>query len=262
MSFAYCPDCGAQLSNLPHGSANCPHCGFPLQVVAPETTVMPNYQQSRVPVNLQMAVDVDRTGSLRRYAEGVPRTLEAILGHLNGKTAGLEVSLQSHGDLDCNEPHILLTDRGTPEQAIADARTIIFEGGGDPRETHLDAIEHLLDTVPWGADPTRSRGAFIAFLTDDTKPTRSGKTPEQLGYEFQRRKILLYLVCQRTPALHSLCTAAGGMMLEISNSPDTAQLLNIAEALSASIAASVGSGATVPVDVNNLPPAMTLAHNA
>ena len=50
-----------------------------------------------------------------------------------------------------------------------------------------------------------------------------------------------------TTKLQELIDAAGGLMFQISNSPDPADLQKIAGQLAASIAATVASGSTVPM---------------
>src|SRR5205823_6609739 len=123
---------------------------------------------------IDLGITVDRTGSSERFRTGIPLTFETIVTQVAAKARSVRCWVQSHGDLDLNEQIILHTDGGAPDQAIADIKHVTYGGGGDPPEHHLDAIEHLVSTVPWTADPARARGAILGFMTADTKPTRSG----------------------------------------------------------------------------------------
>jgi hypothetical protein len=198
---------------------------------------------------VEVAATVDRTGSSEPFAVGIPLTYETIVQQVAAKARSVKCWVASHGDLDCGEPFVLHTDGGTPEQAIADIKKIVYGGGGDAEEHHLDAIESLLNKVPWTANPARARGAILAFTTADSKPTRSGISARDLGAEIRRRGILLYLVCESAPALQDLVKSAEGLMFQITNSPDPVELQRIAAQLAASIVATVASGDTVPMTV-------------
>jgi hypothetical protein len=130
---------------------------------------------------------------------------------------------------------------------MADIRAIAFGGGGDAPETHLDGIRHFLETVPWPMDSHRTRGAMVAFLTDDTKPDRTGATPTEIGEAIRAKGLLFYAVCQKTRALDALVAAAGGLAFAISNSPDRAELQAAAAQVSASLVATIGAGGTLPM---------------
>ena len=142
---------------------------------------------------------------------------------------------------------ILDIEDATVDQAIEVIKRITYEGGGDPAEHHLDAIEHLLNTTPWSLDPSQSRGAILSFLTADSKPATTGSSASKIGQKIKDQKILLYLVCQPTPCLRELVEAADGLLFDITNNPDPDDLQRIAGQLAASIVATVGSGATVPL---------------
>lgn len=201
----------------------------------------------KIQVDIDLAITVDRTGSSDRFRTGIPMSVETILTQIGGKARSVRCWLQSHGDQDEGQFPRLHTNGGAPDQATSDCRLIDYGGGGDPEEHHLDAIEHLLNTVPWSADRNRSRGAILALLTDESKPLTSGKTPQQLGAEIKSRGILLYLVCEPRPNLRELVNAAEGLMFQISNNPDPAELQRVASQLAASVIATVGSGSTKPI---------------
>jgi hypothetical protein len=196
---------------------------------------------------VDLATTVDRTGSSEHFQTGIPKTYEVIVSQVAAKARSVKCWLASHGDLDEGQDFIIHTDAGTPEQAIEDIKKIAYGGGGDLPEHHLDAIEALLGRVPWAADPSRARGAILAFMTDDTKPAKSGIGPSELGKQIKDKGLLLYLVCQPTAYLQELANAAGGLVFEITNSPDPAELQKIAAQLAASIVATVASGSTVPM---------------
>jgi len=243
--LGFCPSC--QSATDPAAS-HCSQCGWKFNGagVAATSLIRPAVRP-KIQAEIDLGITTDRTGSSEPFQVGIPRTAEVILKQVASRARAIRCWVQSHGDLDEGQGFLLHTDGGSPDQAIADLKKIPYGGGGDPPEHHLDAIENLLRTVPWTADPAHARGAIVAFMTADTKPTRSGITARQLGEEVRRRGLLLYLVCEPTPTLHDLCTAAGGLMFQISNSPDPAELQKIASQLAASIVVSVAHGSTVPM---------------
>jgi hypothetical protein len=198
---------------------------------------------------VDLAATVDRTGSSERFQTGIPQTYEMIVLQVKAKAREVKCWLGSHGDIDEGQNFIIHTDAGTPEQAVEDIKKISYGGGGDPPEHHLDAVESLLNRVPWTADSSRSRGAIITFMTADTKPAKSGISAAALGKQIKDKAILLYLVCEPTPTLHELASAAEGLVFQISNNPDPSEMQKIAAQLAASIVATVASGGTVPMTV-------------
>ena len=241
-----CPSCGIQVDIA---SASCPRCGFPFSSgMGTQTSVLPA-KRPKIQASVDVAITIDRTGSSLGFAKGISDSLPMILNPIGAKVASAKVFLQTHGDLDENEEMVLLTNGGTIDQAIQDAQKIVFQGGGDPPEHHLDAIERLEKTVPWLGDPARSRGVIIAFMTADSKEARSKRSPREIGEEIKKKSLLLYLICEPTPKLHELCVAAGGLMFRISNSPNPAEMQLIASQVSASIIAAVNTGGTKPMSV-------------
>ncbi len=230
----------------------CPNCGWRFNKTAGkfEPTVIRPAVRPKIQCEVDLAATVDRTGSSKAFETGIPRTYETIISQVRAKARSVKCWLASHGDLDEGQDFILHTDAGTPEQAIEDIRKITYDGGGDPPEHHVDAIETLLDRVPWTANPSRARGAILAFMTADTKPAKSGITAAALGKKIKDKGLLLYLVCEPTPTLQQLASAAGGLVFQISNSPDPTSLQQIAAQLAASIVATIASGSTVPMTVS------------
>lgn len=57
---------------------------------------------------------------------------------------------------------------------------------------------------------------------------------------------LLYLVCEPTPRLEELCTAANGLMFPISNDPRPRDLQKIAAQVAASVVLTVAKKGTIP----------------
>ncbi len=241
-----CPSCQIQLSAE---EMLCPSCGFKFQSPAAfglKATVRPA-SRPKIPVEVDLAATVDRTGSSLAFEQGIKRGFEMLVDPVQAKAAKLRVWLQTHGDLDYGQEPVLLTNGGTAEQAKQDTQTIHFDGGGDAAEHHLDGIEHMLNTVPWTADMRRARGVIVAFLTAESKPARSGRSARAIGEEIKRRGLLLYLVCEETPELKALCDAASGWMIQISNNPEAGQFQQAAAQVAASIIATVGAGGTVPM---------------
>jgi hypothetical protein len=244
----YCPSC-----QKPCDAAvdTCPSCGWRSNrmVGRQGPSIVRPAVRPKLQCEVDLATTVDRTGSSECFQTGIPKTFEMIVSQVGAKARSVKCWLQSHGDLDEGQKSIIHTDGGTPDQAIKDIKKISYGGGGDAEEHHLDAVESLLHRVPWTADPSRARGAIIGFTTADTKPARSGISAAALGREINEKGILLYLVCEPTATLQELAAAAGGLVFQISNSPDPADMQRIASQLAASIVATVASGATVPMSV-------------
>ena len=241
-----CPACQRATST---GAISCVACGWTFQHASSGPAVVRPAPRPKIPCDVLLAATVDRTGSSKRFCEGIPTTFATICRQIDAKARSLTVCLQSHGDLDLDEEFVLHTDRGTSAQAIDDVRRISYGGGGDPPEHHLDAIEHLLRTTAWPADPTSGRGAILAFTTADTKPSRSGLSARDLGAEIRKREILLYLVSEPTPSLQELVSAASGIIFTITNDPDPTELQKISAQLAASILVTVASRSTEPMPV-------------
>ncbi|MHB8797856.1 MAG: hypothetical protein ACYDBY_05270 [Thermoanaerobaculia bacterium] len=238
-----CPTCGAALgtsigANRKQGSLLVPK----MPSIRPAT-------RPKLPVEVTLGIEIDRTGSSAAFQAGIALSSEVLLETIAAKVKSLTVYVGTHGDEECGEAPVLHTAGGTREQAMADIRAITFGGGGDAPETHLDGIRNFLETVPWPMDNHRTRGAFVAFLTDDTKPDRTGATATQIGEAIRAKGLLFYAVCQKTKALDELVAAAGGLTIPISNSPDRSELQAAAAQVSASLVASIGAGAggTLPM---------------
>ncbi len=243
-----CPSCRKELSQP--RPAHCPYCGWRFEPKAGAPVLTKPAPRPKLPVDLVLAVDIDRTGSSSRFQEGIDRSLEQILPALEHKVASVKGFLWSHGDLDEGQQPVLLTDGAGAGQMLADAKTIVYDGGGDPPEHHCDAVENLLQNVPWAAQTRAGRGAIIGFMTAYSKPARSGRSAREIGEKVARKGILFYLICEPTPTLAELCEAAGGLMFRISNDPEPEQMQAIAAQVGASIVASVTAGSTVPLSVS------------
>lgn len=244
----YCPSCQTQID----ASVNaCPSCGWKFNMSAgkPGPSIVRPAARPKIQCEVDLAITIDRTGSSERFQRGIPQTYEMVVSQVKAKAREVKCWVASHGDLDEGQDFVIHTDAGTPQQAIEDIKKISYGGGGDAEEHHLDAIEALLNRVPWTADPSRARGAILAFLTADTKPAKSGISAAALGKQIRDKGIQLYLVCEPTSTLQELASTAGGLVFQISNNPDPSEMRNIATQLSASIVATIGSGGTVPMTV-------------
>ena len=242
-----CPSCNKP--SVANNEAICPGCGwqFKAGVGKGGVSIVRPAVRPKIPCEVQIAITDDRTGSSDQFKLGIPVTVEGILTPVVAKAREVKVWLQTHGDLDEGQDMVLLVDGGTPEDAKKAVQGVVYDGGGDAPEHHLDAVERLVNTVPWIADPRKARGAIVALMTADSKPAHSGKSARQIGEEIKKRGILLYCVCEETPQLRELCDAAGGWIFTISNSPDAHQLQSIASKVAASITQVAGSGATLPL---------------
>lgn len=236
---SFCSNCGWKFTNA--ASNNAPNISRPAL-------------RPKIPCEVQMAFTVDRTRSSQDFEKGIPITVNGIMDTVVAKARKVSVWGQTHGDLDEGQDIVLLVDGGTADEAKIAAARVVYDGGGDPPEHHLDAIERLLLTVPWISDPQKARGAIVALLTAESKPARSGRTARQIGEDIKRRGVLLYLVCEETPQLRELCDAAQGSLFRISNSPDPKDLQSIATKISASITQVASAGATVPLTASSANP--------
>ncbi len=188
MSDIFCNGC--QKLVTPGDDGRCPACGAtaapgPAASSAPSFTVRPAARPKVTPV-VEIGITADRTASTAAFAQGVKKSLPLILGPVKERARGVTVWLQTHGDRETGQDEVLLTDSGTPDQAMADAETIVYEGGGDLPEHHLDAVETLHNRIPWNPDPAVARGALIAITTDDSKPAHSGRSAEEIGGRSRR----------------------------------------------------------------------------
>lgn len=244
-----CPTCSTHVD--PSTTNNCPACGTDLAAGLGAAIIGPGVVRAgarpKVQCEVVVAYALDRTDSGGRFQAGVNQIVEIISKQVAAKAREVKVYVQTHGDLDEGQLPVLLTDGDFVGQAIQDVRSIVFNGGSDPPEHHLDAIENMVNTIPWPTTHDRSRAAIIALLTADTKPARSGVTAQQLGDAIKSSGILLYLICEPTPTLYELAQAASGLLFEITNSPDPAALEAISAQLSASIIASIAKGGTLPM---------------
>lgn len=237
-----CPSCHRMVASA---DSECSHCGWRFHAT-PQATVRPA-PRPKIPVCVEFAQTVDRTGSSHAFATGILKASEKILRLIERQAQSIRVWLQTHGDEECGQLPVLLTDGGAVQNALADINSIIFEGGGDAEEHHLDAVEKLLQTVPWSDDPRRTRGVMTAFVTADSKPARSGRTPEAIGATIRDRGILFYVVGEDMTRMRALCDAAGGLFFEISNDPRPEDLERIAADVAASVVATMSCGKTIPI---------------
>jgi len=241
-----CPSCQASVKKT---DDTCSVCGWSFTDSSQKTNaaIRPAVRP-KIQAEIELAFAIDRTGSSKQFATGIPKTTELILNQLKEKARKIICRVQTHGDQDEGQMPILAIEDATVDQTIEEIKKITYEGGGDPSEHHLDGIEHLLNTTPWSLDPSKSRGAILAFLTADSKPATSGATASEIGEKIKQQGILLYLVCQPTKTLQELVEAAEGLLFEITNKPDPNDLQRIAGQLAASIVSTVGSGATAPLN--------------
>ena len=242
-----CPSCDARLSM---SQSACPNCGSVItDLPAPVCRSVVRPRQRRMPLRLQSAIQIDRTGSSLAFERGIHLACKLYLNELDAHVSEVRVSVGSHGDLDYGEAHIMHLEAGSPENALRAVESIVFEGGGDAPEHHLDGIATMARQVPWSHDGL-TRKAMIALVNDRTKPAQCGMTPQQIGSQIKSRGSLFYLVCEPDDDLEALATAAGGLVMPICNDPDANELKRAAAMVSRSLTATITSGGTVPMVVN------------
>lgn len=238
----YCNICQSELDN----SGKCPNCSQ--KAGAPPGAgqfQMKPARPRRIPSSVVMSVAVDGTGSTGLYCTAVPAIFERLARGLAEKIADIIYDVWRHGDLDCKEYPVQLCTHVGIDEAIAAIKAIVYDGGGDLPETHADQLENVLAVTLWGADPLKSKNILLMYATDDTKPTRSGKSMKQLGADFKAKGVFLFLVCQETTSLREIVDAAGGYLIPISTTPDEAEIKKVVAQLTASIAATVTTAATI-----------------
>lgn len=244
-----CPSCQALVKS---NEDACNLCGWQFEKQPRKTKVVTKAAaRPKMPITVEMNFDADRTGSSDQFSNGILEAVRMILNSLEESTQSVVCRVQTHGDQDEGQMPILLVENAGFDETIEAIKSITFEGGGDPPEHHLDAIEHLVNTTPWSMEPGKVRGAIVSFLTADSKPATTGSTATQIGQRIKDQGVLLYLVCQPTKTLQELVEAADGLMFEISNSPKLEEMQKIAGQLAASIVSTVGSGSTSPVIANS-----------
>lgn len=237
-----CPGCFRINSN----DDVCSYCNreFNAPVLSLRSRVKPT-ERRKLQAVLDLSTTVDRTGSSASFAKGIPMAYELVLRDVVLHVKVVNCTLASHGDLDYDEKFIVHCSKSDSDTAIGEMRSITYQGGGDPEEHHLDAIESLLMVTPWHANPLEARSVILCFASSESKPLRSGKSPKELGIEIRNRGILLYLVCERTTRMMELIKGADGFFFQISNSPSPEELRVISNALGKSIVASIQTGGTI-----------------
>lgn len=203
-------------------------------------------RRAKQPVQLDLAIQIDRTGSSSAFAKGIQTFTDVLFTALNNKVASLNVILGSHGDLEFDEPFVLHLDGGDADQAREEISRLKFDGGGDWPETHLDGIAEMSRCAPWSPLPY-ARKAMVGIINAETKPTRCGLSAHDLGQQLKEAGVLFYLVCEPTQTLGQLVQAANGLTMPISNEPDRDEIQRAASLIGKSISASISAGTTIPL---------------
>lgn len=248
----YCQVCQGQLD----GNGACPNCGPKAGSAAGvgQFQFKPS-RQRLLPTSVTLVGDLDRTESTTPFSAAIPKVFQGVARGLAERITDITYDVWTHGDLDCHETPVQLCHHVGMDEAINALKSIVFEGGGDLPETHADQLENLLAVTQWGSDPLKSRNILLMFATDETKPSRSGKSMKQIGAEFKAKGVFLFLVCQETPSLREIVDAAGGYLIPISTDPDEAETKRVVSQLTASITATATRAATIPLSVVQAQPA-------
>jgi hypothetical protein len=189
---------------------------------------------------------IDRTASSNAFQQGVLQAAVNLFEALEKKSVAVEVWVQTHGDLDEGQLPLLICGGSDTATALSEIAGITYEGGGLPPENHLDAIESLLNSAPWGSGGPSCRDVIILLCTGPSKPAQSGVSPQDLAVRLKDLNILLAVVAEPVdPGIHSLCGAANAEFEPISNSPDKALMQRIGFRLASSILAPVAATGTI-----------------
>lgn len=210
--------------------------------------VEPSVRQAGSAAGVEVGVLVDATGSGQEFSDGVTLATRVILTEVERRVGRLSVWVQTHRDEDYDEfPNVIRQDADA-NAASAAVAAVRYKGGGDASETHLSAFESAFLRF----DERQSRPAggrvMLVFINADTKPARSGRSPEAIGMEARELGLLVYLVCEPTPALGAFCEAAGGMMVPITNTPSEELMMSVADRIARSVTYSVSVRSVTPLE--------------
>ncbi len=243
-----CPSCGTSVDSAT--TPTCPVCawafGPPLNTGKHMTAIQPA-MRPKIPVNVVAGVGIDITGSSAPFADGIRGNIEALLRAIEAKAASLTVTVQTHGDEDDGQFPTLVADSANVTDAVAAVKALRFDGGGDPPEHHLNAIEKLASVVPFAAAGRQQRGVVVMFSTADSKAAGSGKTPEQIGAELLAKGFITCFVGEPGTQVERVGKACNAFLFPISASPTPAEMKRVAEQVAASIVASLTKGTTRPL---------------
>lgn len=238
-----CPSCDQAITATDH---TCATCGFAL--VRPgrsAQTVIRPVARPKIPVEVTVGIAIDTTGSSAQFADGIRNSTEAMLRPVEAKAASVRCVVQTHGDEDEGQMPTVVADGVTCADAVTTVQALVFDGGGDPAEHHLDAVEHLMNVLP--SSQGRRRVAMIVFTTDDTKAAKSGRSAANIGADLQHRGIIVCFVGTPGTGLEALTAAAGGFFFEIDRTPSSDEMQTVVARISASIIASVTQAPTTPM---------------
>lgn len=241
-----CPSCGTPVDTTM--SPACPACAWDFGDATagrPATVIQPA-ARPKLPVEVIVGLGIDITGSSGPFASGIRGNTQVLLPPIEAKAASIKVTVQTHGDEDDGQFPTLVADSVSVGEAIAAVQALHFDGGGDPPEHHLNAIEQLASTLPVTASG-RQRGALVFFTTADSKPARSGRTPEEIGAELLKKQLIVCLVGEPGTQLERVGRACNAFMFPIDPNPSPADMKRVAEQVAASIVASLTKGMTRPL---------------
>lgn len=241
-----CPSCGTAVDTT--ANASCPVCAWDLcgtTAGRPATVIQPA-ARPKLPVDVIVGLGIDITGSSGPFANGIRGNTQVLLPPIEAKAATVRVTVQTHGDEDDGQFPTLVADSVSVAEAVAAVQALHFDGGGDPPEHHLNAIEQLASTLPVAVGG-RQRGALVFFTTADSKPARSGRTPEDIGAELLRKQLIVCLVGEPGTQLERVGRACNAFMFPIDGNPSPADMKRVAEQVAASIVGSLTKGMTRPL---------------
>lgn len=242
-----CPSCGTQAD--PAATPTCPVCGwaFAPASAAPSPPTIQPATRPKIPVEVILGLGIDITGSSQPFADGIRGNIDALLQAIEAKAASVRVTVQSHGDEDDRQQPTLVADGVPVVDAITAVKALIFDGGGDPAEHHLNAIEQLANTMTVVPGGGRQRGALVFFTTADSKPARSGKTATQIGADLRCRGLIVCMVGEAGTCIEAVASASQGFFFRIDANPNPDEMRRVAAQIAASIVATLTKGTTRPM---------------
>lgn len=245
-----CPSCGSAVDQM---AATCPTCAWSFTGAQAGTAMQlmsAPVKRPKIPVEVDLVVDIDITGSSAPFAEGIRGNLGILLDKIEEKAKGVRVWLLTHGDEDFGQQPTIITAGAGRDEAVEAVKRLFFDGGGDEAEHHLNALHFILQSIPFTSDPRRSRGAIISFTTASSKPVTGGRTPRDIGAEIAGRNLIACFVAEPYDDLNEVVEASGAFLFPISATPSPADMQTVAGQVAASIVASIRTTGTVTAAVS------------
>jgi len=221
---------------------------------APQSTAGPMFGgvPRKLPTALALCPVIDATKSSEAFGQGITTVCSQTAETLAQTMADFKLGLHITRDLDHDrDANFSLGYDLTVDEFKQNLMRIVFEGGGDPLETQFDAVQTAARTFPWNLSPT-ARRAMVLCSSSGSKPTRDGKDAAQLAAELSALGIKVVVVAPPGVNLHELATGTRGVSIDLTNTPDPADIQHVVKMLTRTLTQMAGSagGHTMVVPPN------------